>query len=60
MSMYHQGQREMQDRYSGRTVADRLEQHRMHRTFTDTDREFSETARFFSSRQRGTRVLTAP
>jgi uncharacterized protein len=37
MSMYHEGQRELQDRYRGRAVADRLEQHRMHRTFTDTD-----------------------
>jgi hypothetical protein len=34
MSMYHEGQRELQDRYRGRAVADRLEQHRMHRTFT--------------------------
>lgn len=47
MSMYHDGQRELQDRYRGRAVADRLEQHRMHRTFTDTDREFIETSRFF-------------
>ena len=47
MSMYHEGQRELQDRYRGRAVADRLEQHRMHRTFTDTDRNFIETSRFF-------------
>lgn len=47
MSMYHEGQRELQDRYRGRAVADRLEQHRMHRTFTDTDRDFIETSRFF-------------
>ena len=47
MSMYHEGQRHLQDRYRGRAVADRLEQHRMHRTFTDSDREFIETSRFF-------------
>jgi predicted pyridoxine 5'-phosphate oxidase superfamily flavin-nucleotide-binding protein len=47
MSMYHDGQRQLQDRYSGRAVADRLEQHRLHRTFTDDDRAFIETAPFF-------------
>jgi uncharacterized protein len=47
MSMYHAGQRELQDHYGGRAVADRLEEHRMHRVFTDADREMIETARFF-------------
>jgi len=47
MSMYHEGQRELQDRYHGRAVADRLEQHRMNRTFTDNDRDFIETSRLF-------------
>ena len=47
MSMYHEGQRKLQDRFRGRAVADRLEQHRMHRTFTDSDRDFIETSRFF-------------
>jgi uncharacterized protein len=47
MSMYHEGQRALQDRYGGRAVADRLEQHRLHRTFTDEDREFIETAPLF-------------
>src|SRR5678816_4439402 len=47
MSLYHEGHRELQDRYRGRAVADRLEQHRMHCAFTDTDREFIETAHFF-------------
>ena len=47
MSMYHAGQRELQDRYGGRGVADRLEEHRMHREFTDADREMIESARFF-------------
>ena len=47
MGMYHDGQRELQDRYGGRAVADRLEAHRRHVTFTDEDREFIETAPFF-------------
>ena len=45
--MYHTGQRELQDRYGGRAVADRLEAHRLHRTFTDEDRAFIETVPFF-------------
>ena len=47
MSMYHTGQRELQDRYGGRAVADRLEEHRLHHTFTDEDRAFIETVPFF-------------
>jgi predicted pyridoxine 5'-phosphate oxidase superfamily flavin-nucleotide-binding protein len=47
MSMYHEGQRELQDRYHGRAVADRLEAHRMHHTFTDSDRALIESARVF-------------
>lgn len=47
MSMYHEGQRELQDRYGGRAVADRLEEYRLHRTFTDEDRELIDTAPFF-------------
>src|SRR5271167_3367337 len=47
MGMYHEGQRELQDRYKGRAVADRLEQHRMHHTFNDIDRQLIEAARFF-------------
>jgi hypothetical protein len=38
MSMYHQGMRELQDRYGGRKVADRLEEHRKHLEFTEDDR----------------------
>ena len=60
MSMYHEGHRELQDRFLGRAVADRLEQHRMHRTFTDTDRAFIESVRFSSWRPHGTRASTAP
>jgi uncharacterized protein len=47
MSMYHEGQRLLQDRYEGRAVADQLAKHRLHHTFTDEDREFIETAPFF-------------
>jgi len=46
MNMFHEGQRELQDRYEGRAVPDRLEKHRMHTTFTDDDKEFIETAPF--------------
>jgi hypothetical protein len=45
--MYHEGQRELQDRYEGRAVADQLEKHRWHNVFTDEDKEFIETAPFF-------------
>ncbi len=47
MSMYHAGMRELQDRYGGRKVADRLEQHRRHTTFTDDDKAFIERTPFF-------------
>ncbi len=47
MSMYHEGQRQLQDRYGGRAVADRLEEHRLHRIFTEEDRAFIESAPFF-------------
>ena len=35
MNFYHDGMRELQDRYEGRAVADRIEDLRMHTTFTD-------------------------
>jgi hypothetical protein len=60
MSMYHEGQRELQDRYRGRAVADRLEEHRMHRTFTDTDRTSSRHRVSSFLRLRGEGVSTAP
>ena len=47
MDFYHDGMRELQDRYEGREVADRLEQHRMRATFNDNDRSLIETAPFF-------------
>ena len=47
MDFFHDGMRELQDRYEGRAVADRLEKHRMHTTFTDEDRAMIEASSFF-------------
>lgn len=47
MNFFHDGMRELQDRYEGRAVADRLERHRMHTTFTEDDRAMIEAAPFF-------------
>jgi predicted pyridoxine 5'-phosphate oxidase superfamily flavin-nucleotide-binding protein len=47
MSMYHEGMRALQDRYGGRKVADRLEEHRKHVTFNEEDKAFIESAPFF-------------
>lgn len=47
MDFYHEQMRVLQDRYEGRAVADRLEQHRMHTEFTEDDRLIIETAPFF-------------
>jgi|SRR5690606_9553631 len=44
---FHEGMRELQDRFDGRRVADALERHRRHDEFWDTDRELIETASFF-------------
>lgn len=46
-SMFHDGQRELQDKYGGRAVADRLEERRKRTAFSDTDRQFIESAGFF-------------
>ncbi len=47
MDFFHDGMRELQDRYEGRAVADRLEKHRMHTTFTDEDRAMIDSSPFF-------------
>jgi predicted pyridoxine 5'-phosphate oxidase superfamily flavin-nucleotide-binding protein len=47
MTFYHNGMRELQDRYEGRNVADRLEVHRMRTSFNGDDRALIETASFF-------------
>jgi predicted pyridoxine 5'-phosphate oxidase superfamily flavin-nucleotide-binding protein len=44
---YHDGMRELQDRYDGRRVADALEKHRLHFEFWEQDRKLIEEARFF-------------
>jgi len=47
MGFYHDGMRELQDRYEGRAVADRLEQHLMRSSFTEEDKAFIESCPFF-------------
>lgn len=45
--MYHDGMRELQDKYGGRKVADAIAKHRKHFEFTDDDRAFIEALPFF-------------
>jgi len=47
MVYYHDGMRQLQDKYEGRAVADRLETHRMHKVFNSADREFINSSPFF-------------
>ena len=47
MDFYHDGMRELQDRYEGRAVADRLATNRIRTQFNQADREFIESSRFF-------------
>jgi len=47
MSFFHPGMRELQDRFEGRAVPDRLADNRMRTIFSGTDREFIETSSFF-------------
>ena len=47
MDFYHEGMRDLQDRYEGRAVPDRLEAARMRRAFSDSDRELIESVPFF-------------
>jgi uncharacterized protein len=47
MGAYHEGQRELQDRFDTRRLADRLEQVSYHEAFWDGDRVFIESAPFF-------------
>jgi hypothetical protein len=44
---YHDGMRDLQDRFDGRRVADGLEKHRLHFEFWEQDRKLIEEARFF-------------
>jgi predicted pyridoxine 5'-phosphate oxidase superfamily flavin-nucleotide-binding protein len=46
--LYHDGNRQLQDRFDSRRIADRLEQVTLHDRFTDDDRAFvSRSAMFF-------------
>jgi predicted pyridoxine 5'-phosphate oxidase superfamily flavin-nucleotide-binding protein len=45
--MYHAGQRELQDRFGSRALADRLAEHTHRTQFSDDDRRFVESATFF-------------
>ncbi|MFT6453094.1 MAG: putative pyridoxine 5'-phosphate oxidase superfamily flavin-nucleotide-binding protein [Halocynthiibacter sp.] len=44
---YHEGMRAQQDATQGRAVADRLEEHRMHRSFSEADIAMIQAAPFF-------------
>ena len=46
-SLYHAGNRELQDRFGSRALADRLEDKLAHAVFTGDDREFIESAAYF-------------
>ena len=47
MSMYHEGNRELQDRFDTRRLADRLEEVKVHEAFTADDRAFIERLEMF-------------
>ena len=45
--MYHDGNRDLQDRFDSRRIADRLEEKLTRTTFTDDVKAFIESAAFF-------------
>ena len=47
MAMYHDGSRELHDRFDSRRIADRLEQITVHDRFSDDDRAFIERVPMF-------------
>lgn len=47
MSFYHEGNRELQDRFDGRNLANSLEKNRKHHVFTSSDCKLIEEASFF-------------
>ena len=47
MDFYHDGMHELQDRWEGREVPDRLAENRRRTAFNDEDRQFIETSPFF-------------
>jgi predicted pyridoxine 5'-phosphate oxidase superfamily flavin-nucleotide-binding protein len=46
-AMYHQGQRELQDRFASRALADRLDERLRRERFNDADKAFVEESPFF-------------
>jgi len=42
--MFHDGTRDLQDKYGGRKVADAIAKHRTHFEFTDEDRDYIKAA----------------
>ena len=46
-TMFHDGHRELQDRFDGRRIADALEQHRRLDSFREQDIQFIEQSEFF-------------
>ena len=46
-SLYHEGSRELQDRFDSRRIADRLERVNLSETFSDSQRELIESAPMF-------------
>lgn len=55
--LYHEGNRQLQDRFDSRRIADRLEQVTLHNRFTDADRDFVSRT-LFTRRGRSTRHLS--
>ncbi|MCP4318744.1 MAG: pyridoxamine 5'-phosphate oxidase family protein [Hyphomicrobiales bacterium] len=47
MAYYHDGMRELQDRYDGREIPDRLAKNSMRTAFNDEDRAFVEASQMF-------------
>jgi len=45
--LYHSGNRELQDRFQSRRIADRLEETLLRARFTDADKEFIESSIYF-------------
>ena len=45
--LYHKGNRKLQDEFSSRKIADRLEERLMRTAFTESDQAFIESVRFF-------------
>lgn len=45
--LYHEGNRKLQDEFSSRKIADRLEERLMRTAFTESDKTFIEAAHFF-------------